>query len=124
MLGTFIDLSLFAVFYVLLGAPALVANTLSYSAGIVNNYIFHRHWTFAHRPRKSLGKQFSQFAGVSLSALVLNNLIVLLLTPTLSTLFPNPAHGALAAKICATGVGMGWNFLANHLWTFQAVSIE
>jgi putative flippase GtrA len=123
-LGTFVDVALFTVLHVLLGAPPLAANTLSYSAGIVNNYFFHRTWTFALRPQKAAGRQFTQFAGVSLSALVANNLIVLLLAPALGALFAEPALGAIFAKICATGVGMGWNFLANHLWTFQAESTQ
>jgi putative flippase GtrA len=119
MLGTLIDVSLFAVLHLLLGAPALAANTLSYSAGILNNYFFHSTWTFASRPRKAARRQFSQFVGVSLSALIANSLIVLLLAPAFGGLFSDPLHGALAAKICATGVGMGWNYLANHLWTFR-----
>ena len=119
MLGTLVDFSLFAVLHLLLGAPALFANTLSYSAGIVNNYTFHRKWTFALRPHKAAGRQFSQFVGVSLTALLANNLIVLLLAPSLSALFANPALGALLAKLFAIGLGTVWNFLANHLWTFR-----
>ncbi len=115
MLGTLIDLTLFAGLYTWLDAPTLAANTLSYSAGIVNNFVWHRCWTFAHRPPKPTGAQFSQFAVVSLSALMLNNLIMLLLAPSL---------GVLIAKICATGVGLGWNFFANNLWTFRDAPIK
>jgi putative flippase GtrA len=119
MLGTLIDIALFTVLRVLLGIPTLAANTLSYSAGIVNNFVWHRRWTFAHRSRKAPGAQFSQFVVVSLSALMLNNLIVLWLAPSLGVLFANAGYGALVAKICATGVGVCWNFLANNLWTFR-----
>jgi putative flippase GtrA len=120
MLGTIIDFSLFALMNVLFGVPTLAANTLSYSAGIINNYFFHRYWTFVTRPHKAAGKQFSQFVGVSLSALVINNLLVLLFTSWFSTLFSDTAIGAVFAKAFAIGVGMIWNFLANHLWTFRA----
>lgn len=119
-LGTLVDFTLFAVLSAQLGAPVLLANTLSYSVGIVNNYFLHRNWTYGNRPRQAAGRQFSQFMVVSLSALALNNLIVYLLAPVFSTLLVNPVLGAACAKICATGVGMGWNFLANHLWTFRA----
>jgi putative flippase GtrA len=120
-LGTVIDFGLFSGFSLLLGAPTLAANTLSYSAGIVNNYFLHRNWTFALRPRKAVSKQFAQFVGISLGALIVNNLIVFLLAPTFSALLADPTYGAIFAKICATGVGMGWNFFANHLWTFRVV---
>lgn len=118
-LGTLVDFSLFAVLSVQFGAPALLANALSYSAGILNNYTLHRYWTYRHRPRKAAGRQFSQFVGISLSALALNTLLVLILAPMFTSLLADSVLGVLAAKVIATGAGMGWNFLANHLWTFQ-----
>ena len=119
LLGTIIDIGLFALLHVRLGIPALVANTISYSAGIANNYILHRHWTYAHRPRRAVGVQFSQFSVVSLSALALNNLSVLLLAHPLGLLLAVPAYGDLLAKGCATGVGMVWSYVGNSFWTFR-----
>lgn len=121
-LGTLIDFSLFALLSAQIAAPTMIANTLAYSAGILNNYFWHRNWTYGHRRRKAAGRQFAQFAGVSLSALALNNLLVFLLAPPFSSLLASPVLGALAAKIFATGAGMGWNFLANHLWTFRVAA--
>ncbi|MBE0695861.1 MAG: GtrA family protein [Anaerolineaceae bacterium] len=122
ILGTLIDFSLFGVFHLGLGISALPANTLSYSAGIINNYFFHRRWTFAsHLQQKSAGKQFTQFAGVSLSAMLLNNLIVLLLTPELSKILADTAVSSLIAKLCAVWIGLSWNFFANRIWTFRIV---
>jgi putative flippase GtrA len=119
MLGTVIDVGLFALLHTALGLPTLAANTISYSAGIVNNYLLHRHWTYAGRPRRAAGMQFLQFLAVSLSALLLNNLLVLLLARPLGTFFAAAGRGDLLAKGCATGVGMVWNYLANTLWTFR-----
>ena len=120
MLGTLIDFSLFALLNIQLGIPTLLANTLSYSAGIVNNYIFHRLWTFGNRPQGAAAKQFLKFAGVSLSALMINNLVLWMVASSFSKLFADSTLGVILAKMCAIGVGMSWNFLANHLWTFQA----
>lgn len=122
MLGTLIDFSLFAVLSIQLGIPTVLANTLSYSAGIVNNYIFHRFWTYAQRPHRAAGKQFLQFVGVSLGALVINNLILLLLASSFGKLFIDSALGVIFAKICAIGVGLSWNFLTNHFWIFRAAA--
>ena len=72
MLGTLVDVGLFTILHILWGMPALAANTISSSAGIVNNFVLHRHWTFANRQRLAAGAQFSQFALVSLSALMIN----------------------------------------------------
>ena len=118
VLSTLLDVALFSVLHGVAGLPALAANTLSYSSGMVVSFVLHRRWTYAHRPHRALGAQFSQFAAVSLSALLLNNLLVLGLTPWLSTWTGNAALGAIMAKLCATGVGLCWNFLINTRWTF------
>ena len=44
MLGTLLDVGLFSVMRLGLHWPVLMANTLAYSAGIVNNYLLHRNW--------------------------------------------------------------------------------
>ncbi len=119
--STVVDLALFTALHIGLAVPALLANTLSYSAGIVTSYALHRRWTYAARPRKALGAQFPQFAMVSLSALVLNNLLVVLLAAPLGALLAHPGYGAFLAKIGATGVGLCWNFMVNNFWTFRAV---
>lgn len=119
LLGTIIDFSLFAILSSQLGLPMLFANSLSYCAGIFNNFFLHRRWTFADRPRKAAGSQFIQFAGVSLSALAVNNIIVVLLAPVFGAMLPDDSQAAVLAKLCAIIVGIGWNFLANHFWTFR-----
>lgn len=120
LLGTVVDFSLFFAAQSLLSIPALFANTFSYSAGILNNYFFHRNWTFSQPAQKAVGRQLAVFVIISLSALMLNNLIVFLLTPSINAYFTDVALSMLLAKICAIAVGMGWNFVANTLWTFRA----
>lgn len=58
-LGTLVDFSLLIVLHTLLGVPTLIANTLAYCAGIANNFILHRRWTFAERARREWLTQFS-----------------------------------------------------------------
>lgn len=120
MLGTLIDFTMFTGLHVGLGFSILPANILSYSAGIVNNFIWHRTWTFAGRPHRALGVQLMQFMAVSLSALAINTLLVLLLSQPAGRLLASSSAGALLAKAFATGVGLIWNYFANHLWTFRS----
>ncbi len=121
VLGTLIDFTLFALLHTLLGVPTLLANTLAYSAGIINNFILHRHWTF-QQTDKTIGTQFSQFTLVSLGALLINNLLVLSLAPSFEMMFAPAGYAILLAKICATGIGLGWNLITNSMWTFRNAS--
>jgi putative flippase GtrA len=118
-LGTLIDVGLFSVFHLAFGLPILLANTLSYSAGIINNFFLHRYWTFSGRSRRAMGVQFAQFAAVSLTALAVNDLLVFGLSAPFGAALSNPAAGALLAKAAATGIGLVWNYLANTWWTFR-----
>ena len=118
-LCTLVDLVLFALLRGPVGLPTLVANTLAYSAGIFCNYTLSRNWTYHDAQHKALGTQFAQFLIVSLSALLLNNLLVLLLEKPLGQLFNATEYGYLLAKTCATVVVVFWSFFANRFWTFN-----
>ncbi len=118
LLGTALDIGIFTLLHVGMGVPVLPANTISYSTGIINNYILHRRWTFSDRASRALGTQFAQFLAVSLSALLLNSLIVLLLAPLFGQALGHSGLADLAAKLGATVVSMCWNLVANNFWTF------
>ena len=119
-LGTLIDVSVFALLHTVLGVPALAANPFSFSLGITNNFIWHRHWTFAGRSDKPANVQALQFVLVSLGGLVINTTLVLLLTAAFSAVLPlAPVYASLPAKLCATLGSMTWSFIVNHFWTFQ-----
>lgn len=119
VLNTVVDLSLFALLSSVLALPLLPANTLAYSAGIANSFVWNRRWTFAHRPRQGIGRQFARFAVVSVSALVLNDLLVVSLAPWLGALLGDRGLGLAAAKLGATGASLIWNFTLNNRWTFR-----
>ncbi|GAB4418574.1 MAG: hypothetical protein Kow002_05550 [Anaerolineales bacterium] len=118
-IGTFLDFSLLW-FLKALGAPTLIANSLSFLAGVVNNFTWNRLWTFADAKQTDWGRQLVRFLLVSLVGLALNNLIVLSLEVPLGKLLGQPDYGYLPAKVAATGVVVFWNYLANRHWTFNS----
>ena len=117
-LGTLLDLGLLTVLK-LSGFPTLAANSLSFSAGVVNNFILNRRWTFADASPLPWTSQLTRFGSVSLIGLALNNAIMLLLEAPLGSLTGHPEWGYLPAKVIATGLVVFWNYFANRLWTFQ-----
>jgi len=76
--STLIDFTLLTVLK-RLGLSTLVANMISYSAGIVNGFVWNYLWTFAESRSKNFWHQFAQFALISLAGLLLSNGLILLL---------------------------------------------
>jgi putative flippase GtrA len=118
-LGTALDFGLLAALK-LAGLPTLMANSISFTAGVANNYTLNSRWTFADRRNANWKAQFLQFLAVSLIGLALNNAIVLLLEAPLGTLIGRADLGYAPAKIVATGVIVFWNYFANRNWTFRS----
>ena len=116
--GTLLDFSILTVLK-LAGLPTLFANSLSFTAGLLNNFTWNRLWTFGDIVKADWRRQFAQFTLVSLIGLTLNNLIVLSLESILGTLLGQPQWGYLPAKVIATGVVVFWNYFANRTWTFK-----
>jgi len=116
-LGTLLDFSLLTALKSI-GLPTLIANSLSFTAGLTNNYILNSRWTFMGQTQNRW-RQFIQFALVSLIGLALNNGIVLALEIPFGLLINHPAWGYLPAKVSATGLVVFWNYFANRYWTFK-----
>jgi putative flippase GtrA len=116
--GTLID---FSILWLLrsLGLPTLIANTLSFSAGVFNNYTWNRLWTFRDALQEDWSRQLAQFTFISLIGLLLNNLIVLALEAVLRPSLAQPGLSLLLAKCVATGLVVFWNYFANRMWTFR-----
>ena len=120
-LATFIDMAVFSMLHLFLGFPIIAANTISYGAGSLNSFSMHRAWTYADRPRRALGLQLLQFLAVGIGALLINDLFIYL-APHISLLSNMVDNNGMVTKACATGVGMVWNFIINHFWTFRKIS--
>lgn len=118
--GTLIDVTLLTLLKAA-GLPTLPANTLSFTAGVINNFTLNRRWTYPEARSQAAWPQFGQFLLVSLIGVLLNNAIVLLLEAPFGLLIEQPTFGYLPAKAVATILVALWNFFANRYWTFRAV---
>ena len=117
--GTILDFTILIGLKEIFLLTTLLANSLAFSAGVINNFSLNRKWTYADARQKNLWLQMSQFFAVSTVGVALNNTIVLLLEHPLGEWLHSPHSGYLPAKVLATGVVVFWNFLANRYWTFN-----
>lgn len=118
--GTILDFAVLTVLKEVFIFPTLIANTLSFSAGLLNNFTWNRLWTFSDVQRGNLMRQFLQFASISMVGLLLNNWIMLQLEAPLDELLGLDGYGYLPAKVIATGIVFIWNYNANRHWTFKS----
>lgn len=120
--GTVVDFAILTFLKEVMGFSTLIANSLSFCAGLVNNFTWNRLWTFADSQHHNITRQFIKFGFVSVIGLFINNLIVLLLEAPFTMIFGGYAY--LPAKIIATGIVFVWNFSANRYWTFNDIHQE
>jgi len=103
----------FTAFFILTwgGTPYLLAQVVSYSAGIINSFFFNRKWTFRIRGRINAGEA-ARFIAVNGFSLLTSAAILFILQDL--------HHGNLwLSKVIATGGGLAVNFVGSRLWVFS-----
>ncbi len=129
--GAVVDFGLLYLLHPVLGLHLALANSISFTCAVINNFTWNRYWTYPDSRSKPLSGQLVQFFAVNLVGWGINTGILLLLSPPLSALAegvaleggPDLAHklGYNAAKVVATGVVLFWNFFINRFWTYNDV---
>ncbi len=111
LLTTAIDIVLFSLLAVGAGIPAVAANTVSYSTGILTSFLLNRFWTFglSARERSAFHHAF-RFGASNLVGLLLSNLIVALFLLVMPKVF---------AKGLSVPLVFIWNYGAARFWVFR-----
>jgi putative flippase GtrA len=111
VLASLVDLSLLYYGTSYLEVWYLASASVSYCCGIVISYSLNKYLTF-HDHNHDYIMQFSTFAAVSISCLVLNLCIMWLMVELLSVHY-------LLAKIFGISVGFFWNYYGQSTITFR-----
>ncbi|HZU75494.1 MAG TPA: GtrA family protein [Dehalococcoidia bacterium] len=109
--GTALTFVLLTALHKGFGWPIWIANVPAYGAGIVNNYLWNRYWTFGHVARRNVLHQGSQFVAISVAGLVLNTIIL--------QVVESATRDYYLAFLVAAGIVYCWNFVLNHQVTFR-----
>lgn len=136
-LGAVIDFGTLNLLVQFAGFPKVLANSCSFTAAVISNFIWNRLWVYPETREDPLTKQFIQFFFVNVAGLAINTAIFygsdrwvlgeagLLAGPVGAlALTIGMSHFDLAyngAKMLATGVVLFWNFFVNRIWTFSHV---
>ena len=137
VIGTVVDFGVLNLLIQLAGMSKLWANTCSFTAAVISNFVWNRLWTFPESRERPLLSQLSQFTLVNVVGLAINQAIFLgldrfvlgeagMLAAPMSSLASGLgiAHFTLAfnlAKAVAIMIVLFWNFGANRLWTYRGL---
>ncbi len=112
MVNTTVDIGLFWLLHDPLGVPYLIANVISYSAGVINSFVMNKLWTFAETRRHGrVSQQFRLFIAINLASLGLSTLVLWVLSGGL---------GVMTAKLVATVASFVCNFWASRKFVYRA----
>lgn len=112
VLNTAVDAMVFTLLAAV-GTPALIAQVISYSCGVVNSYWWNGRWTFQDAGRQDKKNEIMRFVITNLFVLVLSSLILYFCNSTLG-------WSVVMSKILATLSGMVINYIASRYWVFRA----
>lgn len=126
--GSVTDFTVLNVMIQVFGVSILLANTLSFTFAVVQNFFLNRIWTFPESRNRDARRQMLQFLVVSMVGLSINLIVVMLVHHALNDMWMSwfgPDMGYTIsynfAKAFAIGVVLFWNFTANRLWTYRGL---
>jgi putative flippase GtrA len=132
IIGAVVDFGTFNLMTGVLGIAAVLASVLSFTAAIINNFLWNRYWTYPDSRSKKTGQQLIQFAIISVIGLAIRTPLFALLEEPLRNLFaffPLPGIGFIDADFLGHNLALAisvvvvmfWNFFVNRYWTYSDV---
>jgi putative flippase GtrA len=112
-----IDILLFQLLYAHVGLGAVTAKCLATLVSMTVAYFAHRYWSFSHRARTGLRREYVLFVVVNGATLLLNVGVVAFVR------YPLGQESALVlqmANIVGIGAGTIIRYLAYRRWVFPA----
>jgi putative flippase GtrA len=116
-----IDVGLFQLLYAHVGLGAVTAKTLATLVSMTVAYFAHRYWSFSHRARTGLRREYLLFAVVNGVTLLLNVGIVAFVR------YPLGQESALVLQVAnVAGIACGTviRYLSYRRWVFPAHEID
>jgi putative flippase GtrA len=113
-----IDVGLFQLLYVHADLGAVTAKTLSTLVSMTVAYFAHRYWSFSHRARTGVRREYVLFAVVNGVTLLLNVGVVAFVRYPLGQ---DSAVVLQLANVLSIGVGTVVRYLSYRRWVFPAL---
>ncbi len=109
--GMLIDFSITWLCKEKIGLNKYISNSIGFCFAVSCNFLLNRFWTFENTISPITG-QFAKFLLVSLSGLLINNILLYLLLKKLNRNF-------YLSKLVVIGLVFFWNYFINLFFTFN-----
>lgn len=113
-----LDIVLFQVLYTYAGADAVLSKLLATLVSMTVAYVGHRYWSFSHRARTGVRREYLLFVVINGATLLLGLLIIFVVRHPLQQ---ESALVLQVANIASIGVGTVIRYLSYRRWVFPAV---
>jgi len=128
-IGFVVDSGVFSLLGVVLNWPVMLAQTLSFIAAVISNFIWNRYWTYPDSRSKPLGQQLGQFFVVNTAGFAIRSVVFTIALPLYQRLAEaqrliatTPETLAKYATLAtAVTTVLLWNFVINRYWTYNDV---
>jgi putative flippase GtrA len=117
VVGFAIDVAMFQLFYAHVGLGAVTSKLLAALVSMTVAYFAHRHWSFSHRARTGIRREYVLFALVNGATLLLNLCVVAVVRYPLGQESPLVLQ---LANICGIAAGTVIRYLSYRRWVFPA----
>ncbi len=118
-IGAVVDFSVLNLGIQVFSLAKWLANTFSFSAAVLSNFVWNRLWTFPESREKPFLPQLGQFLLVNLAGYGINQAIFLSLDRYVFSAWG--VWGYNLSKAIAIGVVLFWNFGVNRIWTYREI---
>jgi putative flippase GtrA len=112
-----VDLGVFQLLYVHADVGPVTSRLVSTLVSMTAAYFAHRHWSFSHRARTGVRREYLLFAVINGGTLLLSVGVVALVHYGLQQ---NGALVLQAANVLSIGLGTVLRYLAYRRWVFVA----
>lgn len=117
LVNLFIDIGLFNLLHFRVGLGPTTSNIVSAGVATTISYFANRHWSFSHRARTGLRREYTLFIVINLIALGISSVVIAFTYYVISATDPFALN---VAKIVGIGIGTVFRFWSYKRWVFPA----
>jgi putative flippase GtrA len=117
VVNLFVDIGLFNLVHFQLGLGPTTSNIISTGVATTISYFANRHWSFSHRARTGLRREYVLFFVINLIALGISSIVIAFTYYVVDATSPFDLN---VAKVIGIGIGTIFRFWSYKRYVFPA----